>query len=72
VLEGKTVHIPDVLNDPEYSFMEGQSVGGYRTALGVPLVREGIAIGVLVLARAAPRRSPLSRSSWSKPSPTRR
>jgi signal transduction histidine kinase len=55
VLEGKTVHIPDVLNDPEYSFMEGQSVGGYRTALGVPLVREGIAIGVLVLARAAPR-----------------
>ena len=55
VLEGKTVHIPDVLNDPEYSFMEGQSVGGYRTALGVPLVREGVAIGVLVLARAAPR-----------------
>jgi signal transduction histidine kinase len=55
VLEGKTVHIPEVLNDPEYSFMEGQSVGGYRTALGVPLVREGIAIGVLVLARAAPR-----------------
>jgi signal transduction histidine kinase len=55
VLEGKTVHIPDVLNDPEYNFMEGQSVGGYRTALGVPLVREGVAIGVLVLARAAPR-----------------
>jgi len=51
VLEGKTVHIPDVLNDPEYSFMEGQSVGGYRTALGVPLVREGVAIGVIVLVR---------------------
>jgi len=51
VLEGKTVHIPDVLNDPEYSFMEGQSVGGYRTALGVPLLREGNPIGVIVLVR---------------------
>ncbi len=54
VLEGKTVHIPDVLNDPEYS-TAFQSVGGYRTVLGVPLVREGVAIGVLVLARSAPR-----------------
>jgi len=60
VLEGKTVHIPDVLNDPEYSFMEGQSVGGYRTALGVPLVREGVAIGVLVLARCS---APVHRSA---------
>ena len=51
MLEGKTVHIPDVLNDPEYSFMEGQSVGGYRTALGVPLLREGNPIGVIVLVR---------------------
>jgi signal transduction histidine kinase len=51
VLEAKTVHIPDVLNDPEYSFMEGQSVGGYRTALGVPLLREGNPIGVIVLVR---------------------
>ena len=51
VLEGKTVHIPDVLNDPEYSFIEGQSVGGYRTALGVPLLREGNPIGVIVLVR---------------------
>ena len=54
VLEGKTVHIPDVLNDPEYN-AAFQSVGGYRTVLGVPLVREGVAIGVLVLARSAPR-----------------
>jgi two-component system, NtrC family, sensor kinase len=54
VLEGKTVHIPDVLNDPEYS-TAAQSVGGFRTVLGVPLVREGVAIGVLVLARSAPR-----------------
>jgi two-component system, NtrC family, sensor kinase len=55
VLEGKTIHIPDVLDDPEYSFIEAQKTGGYRTALGVPLMREGAAIGVLVLARSAVR-----------------
>jgi two-component system, NtrC family, sensor kinase len=54
VLEGKTIHIPDVLDDPEYN-TAFQSVGGYRTVLGVPLVREGVTIGVLVLARYAPR-----------------
>ena len=55
VLEGKTIHIPDVLDDPEYSFLEAQKTGGYRTVLGVPLMREGAAIGVLVLARSAVR-----------------
>jgi len=55
VLEGKTVHVPDVLEDPEYTFFEGQKLGGYRTVLGVPLLREGTAIGVLVLGRSTPR-----------------
>jgi signal transduction histidine kinase len=55
VLEGGTVHIPDVLADPEYDYGEGQKVGGYRTLLGVPLMREGAAIGALVLGRSAPR-----------------
>jgi signal transduction histidine kinase len=55
VLEGKTVHVPDVLDDPEYSFFEGQKVGGYRTVLAVPLMREGTAIGSLVLARSVAR-----------------
>jgi GAF domain-containing protein len=55
VLEGKTVHVPDVLEDPEYTFFEGQKLGGYRTVLGVPLMREGTAIGVLVLGRSTPR-----------------
>jgi signal transduction histidine kinase/DNA-binding response OmpR family regulator len=54
-LEGKTSHIPDVLDDPEYDFSEGQKVGGYRTILGVPLMREGASIGVLLLGRATPR-----------------
>src|SRR5262249_26474597 len=55
VLEGKTIHIPDVLADPEYTFLEGQKVGEYRTSLYVPLMREGAAIGVLVIARRAVR-----------------
>jgi GAF domain-containing protein len=55
VLEGRTVHIPDVLADPEYDYGEGQKVGGYRTLLGVPLMREGVALGALVLGRSAPR-----------------
>jgi GAF domain-containing protein/two-component sensor histidine kinase len=54
-LEGRTVHIPDVLADPEYSLMEGQKIAGYRTLLAVPLAREGAPIGVLAMARAAPR-----------------
>jgi GAF domain-containing protein len=55
VLEGKTIHIPDVLDDPEYSFLEGQKAGGYRTLLGVPLMREGVSIGVLAMGRTSPR-----------------
>ena len=50
-MEGKTVHITDVLADPEYTYTEGQKVGGYRTNLGVPLLREGVPIGVFTLMR---------------------
>ncbi len=55
VAEGQTIHIPDVLADPEYEYPGGQKVGGYRTLLGVPLMREGAAIGALVLGRSNPR-----------------
>ena len=51
VAEGRVVHIPDVLEDPEYRFVEGANVGGLRTMLGVPLLREGMPIGVIVLSR---------------------
>ena len=55
VLEGRTVHIPDVLADPDYALTEGQKIGDYRAVLAVPLMREGVAVGVLVLARAESR-----------------
>jgi two-component system, NtrC family, sensor kinase len=51
VVEGKSLQIPDVLTDPEYKFVEGARVGGTRTMLGVPLLREGTPIGVIVLSR---------------------
>jgi signal transduction histidine kinase len=50
-LEGKTVHIPDVLADPEYTATGYQKTFGYRTNLGVPLLREGTTIGVFALTR---------------------
>jgi GAF domain-containing protein len=51
VLEGKPSHIPDVLSDPEYTRLESQRIGGFRAMLGVPLLREGVPIGVIVLTR---------------------
>jgi signal transduction histidine kinase len=51
LLEGKVVHVPDVLADPDYTFAEAQRLGRYRTLLGVPMLREGKPIGVLTLTR---------------------
>ena len=54
-LERKPIHIPDCLADPEYSAIGYQTVGQYRTMLGVPLLREGTPIGVIGMMRAAVR-----------------
>jgi two-component system, NtrC family, sensor kinase len=43
-LDGQVHHIPDVLADPEYRLTEYQQVFGYRTNLGVPLLRAGSTI----------------------------
>jgi GAF domain-containing protein len=51
VLEGRTVHVADVLADPEHTMIEQRKVGGYRTVLGVPLMRQGLAIGIIRLTR---------------------
>ena len=50
-LERAPVQIPDVLADSEFTWVEAQKLGNYRTLLGVPLLREGMLIGVLGLAR---------------------
>ena len=55
LVEGKIVHITDVLADPEYTYFGGQKLGGFRTLLGVPLLREGTPIGVLVVQRKTVR-----------------
>src|SRR6516165_2099149 len=52
-LEKKTIHLPDCLADPEYTYLEYQSVGKYRSMLGVPLMRENVPIGVIGLMRTA-------------------
>jgi GAF domain-containing protein/sensor histidine kinase YesM len=52
-LDGQTVHIPDCLADPDYTWREGQALGDYRALLGVPLLRSGVPIGVFALARTA-------------------
>jgi GAF domain-containing protein len=51
LLEGKVVHIPDVQTDPDYTFVEGQKLGRFRTVLTVPMLRDGTTIGVLGLTR---------------------
>src|SRR5262249_48608048 len=52
-LEGKIVHVPDVRADPDYVVLDRPF--SVRTALGVPLLREGIPIGVIVLQRSTVR-----------------
>jgi signal transduction histidine kinase len=49
--DGKIVHVPDVLADPDHLLVEQRKVGGYRTVLAVPLMREGLAIGIIRLTR---------------------
>src|SRR5579883_1033911 len=50
-IEGKVVHIADITADPDYHFPEAASVSKARTLLGVPMLREGVVIGTLSLAR---------------------
>ena len=49
--ERRPIHIPDVLQDPEYTYREGQKIIGYRTLLGIPLLREQTLIGIFTINR---------------------
>ena len=59
LIECKIVHVLDVLADPEYT----AKVGGFRTVLGVPLLREGSPIGVIALQREAKLSAALHRQA---------
>jgi GAF domain-containing protein len=50
-LERHAIQIEDVLADPDYRLLDQQRIEGYRTVLGVPLLRDGFVIGVFVLWR---------------------
>ncbi len=54
LLGGEVVHIPDVDADPDYIF-EGRKLGDFRSILGVPMLREGVPIGVIILGRSEAR-----------------
>jgi signal transduction histidine kinase len=55
LLERRTVHIHDCEADPEYKAPDVLRLAGNRALLGVPLLREGIPIGVLNLTRSTAR-----------------
>ncbi len=53
-MDGKPVHVADVLLDPEYNFGPAPTIGHYRAVLAVPLMRDGAVEGVLLLGRPTP------------------
>ena len=55
ILERQAVHIVDILSDPEYRDLDAQKTMSFRTALGVPLLRQGTLIGVMILQRRTVR-----------------
>jgi len=51
LVNGQIVHIADIKADSEYTFSPGLHLGNFRSAIGVPMLREGVPIGVLALTR---------------------
>src|SRR5262250_2279499 len=48
------VHVPDVLDDPEFALREGARAAGFRGSLGVPMLRDGQVVGAIFVARSEP------------------
>ena len=63
ILHRKTIHVPDVLADAEYTMGETAQKADLRTALGVPLLREGNPIGVILVGRHAIHHLPINKLS---------
>ena len=51
ILDGKVAHVLDAADDPEFKWNQAQEDIGFRTLLGVPLLRDGAAIGAITIAR---------------------
>jgi two-component system, NtrC family, sensor kinase len=51
LLERTAVQVLDAQTDPEYKLSKAQKLGGYRTIIAAPLLREGLPIGVFGLGR---------------------
>ena len=54
-LARQTVHIVDVLADPEFEQHEAQRAGGYRSVLAVPMLREDELVGLFFMWRTQVR-----------------
>jgi signal transduction histidine kinase len=54
VLDRRVVHIPDVMDDPDYAFKDVATTAGYRGHLGIPMFRGADVIGVLITSRTEP------------------
>ena len=72
MMEGRPVHVADVLADPEYQMIEAAQMVGIRTTLGVPCYAKKRRSGFSSCNARRFGRSPTSKSSWSPPLPTRR
>ena len=55
ILTGSVVHIPDVLQDPEYVYHDAAKSAAFRSVLSVPLLRDGLPIGAISVFKAAPK-----------------
>ena len=58
VLDRSVVEIPDVLVEPDFAFGGAAKVAGYRSAVGVPMLRDGLPIGSISVARSQPGHFP--------------
>jgi len=54
IVDRDVVHIPDVELDPEYKAQALAGTIGFRSGLFVPMLRDGVPIGVILVGRAAP------------------
>jgi adenylate cyclase len=53
-LTRQVVHVPDVEQDAEYTYVDAKRLGGFRAMLGVPMLREDIVVGVVTMWRDEP------------------